>query len=246
VPGPRRAGALADRPPEPAPRLEIEILEAGQEAVVRLRGEAGVGEAGVLETSLLRLVAWRPAGVIFDLSELHFLSSLAVGVLATYRRAAVRAGVRVRRASALHPAVREALDRSELMDLFESVGGAEPSAAPSPSEQVARKRYPSVDDVQRTHGIAWEQLVELEPQVETLLWRARQVGASCRTFADVDRAFSSLRSELTDLIGFRGKHHRHPLLGSAGAYEVAYWKLYEAVAALLPGHPGGPENAPGV
>jgi anti-anti-sigma regulatory factor len=46
--------------------------------------------------------------VIFDLSELRFLSSLATGVLATYRRAAARAGVRVCRATALQPAVREA------------------------------------------------------------------------------------------------------------------------------------------
>jgi anti-anti-sigma factor len=225
-------------------RLDIEISESGQAVVVRLRGEAGVAEAGVLETSLLRLVARRPPCAIFDLSELHFLSSLAVGVLATYRRTALRVGVRVCRAPALHPAVREVLDRAELTDLFEPVTVAEPAAAPDPSEKVARKRNPTVDDVQRAHGITWGQLVELEPQVEALLWRARQVGAGCRTFADVEPAFNSLRSDLTDLLGFRGKHHRHPLLGSAGAYEVAYWKLYDAVAGLLPGHSGVLEKAP--
>jgi hypothetical protein len=95
-----------------------------------------------------------------------------------------------------------------------------------------------VDDVQAAHGIGWSQLVELEPQVETLLWRARQVGAGCRTLADVDRAFNPLRNELTNLIGFFGEHHRHPILGSAGAYEVAHWKLYDAVAGLLPGDTG--------
>jgi hypothetical protein len=167
-----------------------------------------------------------------------------MGVLAGYRRAAARAGVRVCRTTALHPAAREALDRARLMDLFEAVGSAESSAAPGPSENGARKRRPNVDDVQRAHGIVWGQLVALESEVETLLWRARQVGASCRTFADVDRAFGSLRDELARLIGFFGKHHRHPVLGSAGAYEVAYWKLYNAVAGLLPGRTGGPEEAP--
>jgi anti-anti-sigma factor len=219
--------------------LEIEVFETRQEVRVWLRGEAGVAEAAVLENSLLGVVARRPACVIFDLSELRFLSSLAMGVLATFCRAAVRAGVRVCWASALHPAVREALDRAGLMYLFEAVGGPEPFAGPGPSEHDARKRYPNVDDVQRAHGIAWSQLVELEPRVQTLLWQARQVGASCRTFADVDRAFNPLRDKLTSLLGFLGKHHRHPVLGSVGAYEVAYWKLYDAVAGLLPGSTRG-------
>jgi hypothetical protein len=187
----------------------------------------------------LRVVARRPARVIFDLSDLRFLSSLAMGVLATFRRAAVRAGVRVCRATPLHPPVREALERAELMDLFEVVGGAGPAAGPDPSEVIARKPHPNVDDEQRAYGVTWGQLVELEPQVETLLWRARQAGAGCRTLADVDRAFTSLRDELTGLIGFFGKHHRHPILGSTGAYEVAYWKLYDAVAGLLAGYTRG-------
>jgi hypothetical protein len=129
--------------------------------------------------------------------------------------------------------------------LEEAVDGAQTSAGLVPSDRNVRKSYPNVSDVQRAHGIDWGRLVELEPQVEILLWRARQVGARCRTFADVDRAFDSLRDELTGLIGFFGKHNRHPILGSAGAYEVAYWKLYDAVAGLLPCHAGGPEEAPG-
>jgi anti-anti-sigma factor len=245
TPGPRRARALADKRPEPTPRLEVEVIEAGQEVAVWLRGEAGVAEAGVLEKALSRLVTRRPARVIFDLSGLRLLSSLALGVLADYRRAAVRAGVRVGRASTLQPAVCEALERAELMHLFEVVGDAEPSAGPGPSENDVQDQYPKVADVERTHGIAWSKLVELEPQLETLLWRARQVGAGCRTFADVERAFASLRNELTGLVGFLGKHHRHLVLGSAGAYEVAYWKLYDAVAGLLPDHvaPEGHEGA---
>jgi hypothetical protein len=62
-----------------------------------------------------------------------------------------------------------------------------------------------------------------------LLGRARLAGVRFQTFADVDRIFGPLRNELAALIGFAGKHHRHPVLGSAGAYG----ELYEAVAGLL-------------
>ena len=54
----------------------------------------------------------------------------------------------------------------------------------------------------------------------------------------MDSAFAALRNSLGDLIGFTGKYHLHPVLGSTGAYQVAYWKLYAAVAGLLPGHGG--------
>jgi hypothetical protein len=101
-----------------------------------------------------------------------------------------------------------------------------------------------VEDVQRVFGVAWAQVVELEPRVETLLGRARMAGADCRTMADVARAFGPLRNELAGLIGFAGEHQRHPLLGGPGAYEVAYWKLYDALAGSLPGGAGGAEAAP--
>jgi hypothetical protein len=39
---------------------------------------------------------------------------------------------------------------------------------------------------------------------------------------------------VAELVGFRGRHSRHPVLGSVGAYEVVYWRLHEAVAGLLP------------
>jgi hypothetical protein len=60
----------------------------------------------------------------------------------------------------------------------------------------------------------------------------------------VERFFSPLRNSLAGLVGFAGKHHRHPVLGSAGAYEVAYWRLYDAVAGLLPGRAGETVAAP--
>jgi hypothetical protein len=66
-----------------------------------------------------------------------------------------------------------------------------------------------------------------------LLWRARQEGAACQTWQQARAVFARIEAELTDLIGFPGQHHRHPILGTVGAYEVAYWKLYEAVTGLL-------------
>jgi hypothetical protein len=52
----------------------------------------------------------------------------------------------------------------------------------------------------------------------------------------VERAFGPVRNELTGLVGFAGKHQRQPILGSVGAYAVAHWKLYDAVAGLLSRH----------
>jgi anti-anti-sigma factor len=225
--------------PRPASRLEIEVQTAPQGRVVRLRGEAGVAEAGILEASLLPLVAARPACVTFDLSQLVFISSLAMGALVTYRRAAVRAGSRVCLLGELAPAVREALERAELLGLFEVAGAAPPGSEPAPATACRRTGYPSLADVQRIHGVTWAELVEGEPEVEPLLWLARRAGAGCRTLAAVDRAFVPVRTALARLIGFTSKHRRHPVLGSVGAYEVACWKLYDAVAGSLPAVLGG-------
>jgi anti-anti-sigma factor len=223
--------------------LEIEVVETAEGVVVRLRGEAGVTEASVLDASLLRLVARRPVCVTFDLRELWFISSLAIGVLTAYRSTAVRTGTRVCLAPDVHPGVREALDIAEVMNLFETTRQARPGAGRGPGAEDTQKLYPSVQDVQRAYGVTWAELVEVEPLVEELLGRARLAAASCRTFLDVDRGFVPLRNELAALIGFAGKHHRHPVLGSAGAYEVAYWTLYDAVTALVPEHASGAAEA---
>jgi anti-anti-sigma factor len=218
------------------------VLDTKEGAVIRLGGEAGVAEANALEASLSRLSARRPARVTFDLRDLTAVSSLALGVLTAYRHAVARAGTRVCLAPDLYPGVRDALSRADLLGLFETAGGTGAGAGPEPSAEGVWKGYPSVRDVERTHGVTWFQLVELEPQVERLLWRARLAGAKWRPFLAVERIFGPVREELAGLIGFFGKHRTHPVLGSVGAYEVAYWKLYDAVAAL-PGRPGGAAEA---
>ena len=94
--------------------------------------------------------------------------------------------------------------------------------------------YPNYRDLERHTGITWQDLFEVEPRLGELLWMARQAGANCLCWSDVDRVFFSIRNRIFELVGFAGCNHRHPVLGSTEAYEVAYWKLYDAVAGLLP------------
>jgi hypothetical protein len=91
--------------------------------------------------------------------------------------------------------------------------------------------------------VTWRDLLELEPRLAELLDEARQATHTCRRWLDVGLAFAPIRVSLGDLVGFTGKHRGHPVLGSTGAYAVAYWKLYRVVAALLPGRAGA-EEAP--
>jgi hypothetical protein len=103
--------------------------------------------------------------------------------------------------------------------------------------------YPNFRDLERLSGITWGELTALEPRLDELLWRARRACAQCRLPSDVRRVFAPVRDHLVELVGFAGKNRRHPVLGSPGAYAVAYWRLYDAVVGLLPGRAGGTEEA---
>jgi anti-anti-sigma factor len=107
------------------------------EVVVCLRGEATAAAARTIEFGLLRLAALRLPLVTFDLSGLHFISSLAMGVLVAFRRGLVRCGGRVRLHHVLCPEVREALERANLLELFGPFEAAESSAAAAPAPAQA-------------------------------------------------------------------------------------------------------------
>src|SRR6516225_8674605 len=94
--------------------------------------------------------------------------------------------------------------------------------------------YPNFRDLERIHGVSWHDLVNLEPRLAKLLWEAHGAGATCRYWGDVERAFAPLRNTLTMLVGFSCKRRWHFVLGGSAAYDVAYWKLYDAVATLVP------------
>jgi hypothetical protein len=98
--------------------------------------------------------------------------------------------------------------------------------------------YPNFRDLERDHGVSWRDLSALEPKLTELMWLARKKGVACRSWSDVDQVFVPVRDALGELLGLAGKHRAHPVLGGPGAYDVAYWKLYDAAAWLLPGRPG--------
>jgi hypothetical protein len=102
---------------------------------------------------------------------------------------------------------------------------------------------PKVHELEQTHGVTWTQLAGLEPRLDELLWKARADGARCRCRAEAERVFAPLRNTLGELVGFLAGQGRHPVLGSVGAYEVAYWRLYDAVAGLLPNSTAGKPDA---
>jgi anti-anti-sigma factor len=95
----------------------VVICDSADEVIVRLQGEGGYLDVQPLNAALLPLHARRPALVTFDLSELHFISSLVLGVLVSFRRSAARAGGRVR-LTALRPEVHEAIVRTGLATLL--------------------------------------------------------------------------------------------------------------------------------
>jgi hypothetical protein len=97
------------------------------------------------------------------------------------------------------------------------------------------KAYPNFRDLERLSGITWCGLTALEPRLEELLWRARTASVNCNCWPDVDRLFRPVWNDLVDVVGFSSRNHRHPILGTTAAYEVAYWKLFDAVVGLLPG-----------
>ena len=66
---------------------------------VAVRGEASFDQAEVLAAQLLRAPLDGARLVVLDLAELTFLSSLATGALASYRRGVGRRGVEVRLAN---------------------------------------------------------------------------------------------------------------------------------------------------
>jgi anti-anti-sigma factor len=101
--------------PEP---IGVTIGQKAGEAIVCLKGDASVTQARALEAGLLPVSALRPRRVILDLSEVTYLSSLAMGVLVGFRRGIIRAGGQVHLVPNLQPRVREALEAARLTELF--------------------------------------------------------------------------------------------------------------------------------
>jgi len=93
----------------------------------------------------------------------------------------------------------------------------------------------NVKDVERIHRVRWADLVELEPELDRLLTCATEAGTDCRNQRDVELRWSPFKGWLAELIGFYGRHRHHPVLGTVAAYDVAYWRLHNAVAGGVRG-----------
>ena len=103
--------------------------------------------------------------------------------------------------------------------------------------------YRNVRNLEKLFGVTWRDLIALEPTLEGLLETAREASIICRRWADVDRFFVPIGNALSGIVGLAGKNQRHPILGSAKAYEVAYWKLFDEVVGALPARFDGVEAA---
>jgi anti-anti-sigma factor len=117
-PVPVGRAVASTRFPDPAPRLVVSTGLTADGLVIRIRGVAGVNQSGELLSGLLAASARRLSVVILDLSDLQFISSLAMGILVTYRGSVFRAGGTVRLAERLQPEVHAALARAGLLELF--------------------------------------------------------------------------------------------------------------------------------
>lgn len=104
--------------------FEVRCEAQGDVILAQVIGEADIVNADKLETLCLPLVAQRPRRMVVDLSQLTFISSLAMGKLVAARKSIVKHGGEVIIA-APSPLVHEALRRARLHDLFTIVSSVE-------------------------------------------------------------------------------------------------------------------------
>jgi anti-anti-sigma factor len=115
---------------KPECKLAFQVERGPHWLTVALRGEASFDQAEVISAQLLRIPLVSSSLVVFDLAELTFLSSLAMGALVEYRRGVGRRGVEVRLANV--PArVWLALESAGLGTLFPPMEWEQPTRPPA-------------------------------------------------------------------------------------------------------------------
>ncbi len=87
--------------------------------VVKLSGDAGVREGHELSLLMPHLAADRPAVLVFDVSDLTFISSLGIGELVALTTALKKYDCRVSLAGPRRE-IQSVFDRSRLTELLES------------------------------------------------------------------------------------------------------------------------------
>jgi anti-sigma B factor antagonist len=101
-----------------APRnLVIRVSEQEKGTVIQLSGEANFAATDQLKDAFAPLVVRQIKLVVFDLADLDFLASLAVGALLNFRREVGQWGGQIRIA-APSPYIYEAFQSTNLTTLF--------------------------------------------------------------------------------------------------------------------------------
>lgn len=100
------------------PACCVRVETNGTMTVVTLRGSADLTAVDALQTELSKVLAAPPRWLVFDLGELEFISSLAVGVLIGAARETKRLGGAARIINA-RPLVLELIQITKLNELFE-------------------------------------------------------------------------------------------------------------------------------
>ena len=98
--------------------LHFASADAPGASVLAIRGTADSATVPDLEQAFDRLAAAQHPLVVLDLSELSFISSLAMGCLVTLHKTVTRRGGSLR-CAALQPLVAEAFSQVRLNDLIE-------------------------------------------------------------------------------------------------------------------------------
>jgi len=98
--------------------LVVNVEERPDGIVVRIAGDAGLQGVDELQMRLNRLMAKRAPLVVLDLSELRFISSLAMGAMMEFNRGMIRNGCAVRVAE-MQPLVFKAFQHAMLDTVLE-------------------------------------------------------------------------------------------------------------------------------
>jgi anti-anti-sigma factor len=99
--------------------------------VVHLIGELGLPpHTDVLQAELLRIYEQRPMILVFDLSQLSFVSSLGIGIFADANRRLRRHSGRLKLCCA-QPRVMEVFERTRMTTVFEFISKIDDVFAPA-------------------------------------------------------------------------------------------------------------------
>jgi hypothetical protein len=115
---------------KPECKLAFHVERGPQWLTVAIRGEASFDQAEFISAQLLHVPLDAYSLVVFDLAEMTFLSSLAMGAPVAYQRGLCRRGAEVRLANAQAP-VWLALESAGLWTLFQPMELAQPTRAPA-------------------------------------------------------------------------------------------------------------------